>query len=125
MGREGGVMRGGKIALSAAFAVCLLSPALAEPVAGKLPKKITVHPRRLWHGYGFLPGYRPQANDLDWRGRNVRYVPAYEWRYLNLYTGQWSYGWGRPGFYRGRWNGGSFGPCWTQTPIGPMWNCGR
>jgi hypothetical protein len=32
---------------------------------------------------------------------------------------------GRPGFYRGRYNGGSIGPCWTQTPIGPMWNCGR
>jgi len=22
------------------------------------------------------------------------------------------------------WNGGGFGPCWTNTPIGPMWNCG-
>ena len=21
-------------------------------------------------------------------------------------------------------NGGSFGPCWTRTPIGPIWNCG-
>ena len=24
-----------------------------------------------------------------------------------------------------RWNGGGFGPCWTQTPIGNVWNCGR
>jgi hypothetical protein len=31
---------------------------------------------------------------------------------------------GRPGFYGGRYNGGSFGPCWTRTPIGPVWNCG-
>ena len=38
------------------------------------------------------------------------------------------YGWdgdlrypGRPGFGGGgRYNGGSFGPCWTQTPIGPV-----
>lgn len=37
-----------------------------------------------------------------------------DWRYL-----------GRPGFYRGRYNGGSIGPCWTQTPIGPVWNCGQ
>ncbi len=35
------------------------------------------------------------------------------------------YWYGYPRFYRGRWNGGGFGPCWTQTPIGPMWNCGR
>ena len=26
--------------------------------------------------------------------------------------------------YGFRWNGGSFGPCWTSTPIGLMWNCG-
>ena len=31
---------------------------------------------------------------------------------------------GRPGFYGGRYNGGGFGPCWTRTPIGPVWNCG-
>jgi hypothetical protein len=39
------------------------------------------------------------------------------------YDGTWHY-FGRPGFYRGRYNGGTFGPCWTRTPIGPMWNCG-
>ena len=32
---------------------------------------------------------------------------------------------GGPGFYRSRWNGGGFGPCYTQTPIGPVWNCGK
>ena len=37
--------------------------------------------------------------------------------------GDWHY-FGRPGFYGGRYNGGSFGPCWTRTPIGPIWNCG-
>ena len=35
------------------------------------------------------------------------------------------YWYGGPGFYHGRWNGGGFGPCWTQTPIGNVWNCGR
>ena len=39
------------------------------------------------------------------------------------YDGDWHY-LGRPGFYGGRYNGGSFGPCWTRTPIGPVWNCG-
>jgi hypothetical protein len=38
--------------------------------------------------------------------------------------GEWRYGWGGPGFYRGRYNGGTFGPCWTNTPIGQIWNCG-
>jgi hypothetical protein len=65
-------------------------------------------PARRWHGYGFLPGYTPpeQAGSAGLRSRGSDY---------------W-YGW--PGFYRGRWNGGGFGPCWTKTPIGPMWNCG-
>jgi hypothetical protein len=35
------------------------------------------------------------------------------------------YGPAWPGFYRSRWNGGGFGPCYTQTPIGYVWNCGR
>ena len=38
--------------------------------------------------------------------------------------GEWRYGYGGPGFYRGQWNGGTFGPCWTNTPIGRIWNCG-
>jgi hypothetical protein len=39
------------------------------------------------------------------------------------YNGDWHY-FGRPGFYGARYNGGSFGSCWTRTPIGPIWNCG-
>ena len=49
--------------LIAAVATGLLKPAtaFAEPGAGKeAPRaKIKVHPKRLWRGYGFLPGYRP------------------------------------------------------------------
>jgi hypothetical protein len=43
--------------------------------------------------------------------------------YFNFYDGEWRYP-GRPGFYRGCYNGGSIGPVWTQTPIGPVWTCG-
>jgi hypothetical protein len=60
------------------------------------------------HGYGFLPGYEP-PEVVEWRNARIR-RPAF-----------W---YGGPGFYRGRWNGGGFGPCWTPTPIGPHWNCG-
>jgi hypothetical protein len=82
-----------------------------------------------WHGYGFLPGYhQPPNNSVPVYGPkgaigDTPYgappddAPSY-W-----YNGNWYY-FGRPGFFRGRYNGGSFGPCWTWTPIGPMWNCG-
>lgn len=75
-------------------------------------KKKHAAPRR-WRGYGFLPGYRPpevvERERLEhyWSSRPRYYGPAW------------------PGFYRGRWNGGGFGPCYTQTPIGPVWNCGK
>jgi hypothetical protein len=96
----------------------------SEAGARSAKVKIKVHAKRPWRSYGFLPGYNPAANGLDRRGRVVRQArrerlePRY-WHY-----GRISYGWGYPGFYRGRWNGGSFGPCWTYTPIGMMPNCG-
>ena len=73
---------------------------------------------------GFLPGYhQPPNNSVPVYGSkgSIRgtsgYAPSY-W-----YNGGW-YDFGDPGFFRGRYNGGSFGPCWTWTPIGRMWNCG-
>ncbi len=63
-------------------------------------------------GYGFLPGYVPPPRRPLYGPQDTYYYPGtYPW-------------YGRPGYYRGRWNGGGFGPCWTKTPIGPMWNCG-
>ena len=43
---------------------------------------------------------------------------------LPIYVTGPSYGFGPPGYVNGRWNGGSIGPCYTQTPIGFIWNCG-
>jgi len=60
------------------------------------------------HGYGFLPGDEP-PEIMEWQRARAR-RPTF-----------W---YGGPGFYRGRWNGGGFGPCCTPTPIGPHWNCG-
>ena len=80
------------------------------------------HKRRLphWHGYGFLPGYHQPPNE---------HIPVYGAHSAPDYTPQYWYNgapyyYGRPGFYRGRYNGGSMGPCWTYTPIGMIWNCG-
>ena len=104
-----------------AVAVCLLLvpaiAALAAP-AGEPVQKEPVHKKRHvtrhWHGYGFLPGYRPP--EVIERERAEHYYRTHGPQY---------YGPAWPGFYRGRWNGGGFGPCWTQTPIGPIWNCGQ
>jgi len=91
-------------------------------------------PKQAWHGYGFLPGYRqPLSNSIplykqkdamrrlarsDRRHWYIDPVPQYY-----RWDGEWHY-FGRPGFGGGRYNGGSFGPCWTRTPIGAVWNCG-
>lgn len=80
------------------------------------------------HGLGYLPGFGPKGVYTDApRGRlygqpysatGYSLPPFYTWEGDRYYPG-------RPRFSGGRWNGGSFGPCYTQTPIGPMWNCGK
>lgn len=121
---------------AAAFAA---PPADAKPAVttGSASKKtkVTVRPsvrkpvKKRWTGYGFLPGYRQPPALTDWRAQNriSAWRARHEQRYLAIYPysgyAQLRYGWGPPGIYRGRWNGGSFGPCWTQTPIGMIYNC--
>ena len=122
--------RGAITSLTIALAVSLTWPAAAAPAESAMAKpraKIKVHPAKKWRGYGFLPGYRQPPALTDWRAQNrISAMRAmHEPRYLDLYTGQWNYGWGRAGFYRGQWTGGGFGPCWTSTPIGMMPTCGQ
>src|SRR3954447_17769030 len=100
--------------LVSAIAASLLLPAtaVAKPADGKRHVKIVVHakysPKQRWHGYGFLPGYRQPPDLADWRDRSARYGGPYQ-RFEPRYWsgGEWRYGWGGPGFYRGRWNGGT------------------
>ena len=113
--------------LRLSFSILLLSwaSAIAAPA-----QKRAAH----WHGYRFLPGYQhPLNNSLPLyaqkdgaqryarRSRRPWYIDPVP-RYYG-YDGDWHY-FGRPVFYGGRYNGGSFGPCWTRTPIGPHWTCG-
>jgi hypothetical protein len=112
--------------LTAVVLVLLPALVLAAPVHKRSPQK--------WHGYGFLPGYhQPENNSVpvysengSFRGRpgNKRrhwYIDPTPSYYGD--DGEWHY-FGRPGFYGGHYKGGSFGPCWTRTPIGAVWNCG-
>jgi hypothetical protein len=93
----------------AAFAAALSLSVPAAAVSAAKTHRVT-H----WRGYGFLPGYRPPS--VIARDRSEHYYRVFGPRYYGL---AW------PRFYRGRWNGGGFGPCYTQTPIGPYWNCGQ
>ena len=72
--------------------------------------------------YGFLPGVRsPQAIEFD-GSRRYGYGSG-NWGWVG--SRYYGYPVGVATFYHGQWNGGSFGPCWTRTPIGMVWNCGR
>jgi hypothetical protein len=113
--------------LSIAIVVSLLSAVAQAAPAQKRPAKV-------WHGYGFLPGYhqppsnsQPLSVQKDQALRMARHAKR-PW-YIDPVPRYWGYDGelhyvGRPGFYRGRYNGGTIGPCWTRTPIGPVWNCG-
>lgn len=102
--------------IALALTVMLLPAGVAA--AAKAPKQTahkhaTVHHRHGTRGYGFLPGYRPP--EVIERERAL-----HAWR-----SGPRFYGPAWPRFYHGRWNGGGFGPCYSQTPIGYVWTCGR
>ena len=105
-------MMRGLLGVVAVAALSLAQPALSAPA--NYVAKHHHHVTRHWHGYGFLPGYRPP--EVMQRQRAAHYYRLYGPQY---------YGPAWPRYFRGRWNGGGFGPCYTQTPIGPMWNCGR
>jgi hypothetical protein len=99
-------------ALAVFIVLSLASTAMAAS-AHKSPAHKRHYTNRSVPGYGFLPGVRtPEQIERD-RARRY-YASGPHW-----------YGPAWPRFYRGRWNGGGFGPCYTQTPIGYMWNCGR
>jgi hypothetical protein len=71
--------------------------------------------------YGFLPGYRqPDLNNTR-PSKTYHYWRGYDWD--GFPVGSWGTGGYGGMWYRGRFTNG-IGPCWTRTPIGPMWNCG-
>ena len=71
--------------------------------------------------YGFLPGVRTPEQIEHQRRADARRG----WIVFDGWGNVYRYGIPGAGFHRGRWSGGTLGPCWTQTPIGPLWNCGK
>ncbi|HEX3439017.1 MAG TPA: hypothetical protein VHT93_01615 [Pseudolabrys sp.] len=109
-------------------AAMLLGPATSaapaqDPATSKPHHAVHKRPRltvRHWHGYGFLPGYRPPEEIARERAEQARHRPQ-----IFVYGDWMDNPLEQPRFFHGRWNGGGFGPCWTYTPIGMMWNCGQ
>ena len=130
VGLEGGMMSDVcRVLLAAAIASSLLMPAAAsaKPAGGHPSRaKIKVHPDPPLAWLRISSGLSAAACGDQRPARSLAPTRARkrEWRYWDYY-GNVRYGWGRPGFYRGRYNGGSFGPCWTSTPIGMMPTCGQ
>lgn len=112
-----------------AFASVQSPPAASPPVSAVPPaaapaKRPSVVVRPKSRGYGFLPGYEPPDRPPP-RGRpSLAGDDGGPPRFYGWW-GRRYYGFGGAGFAGSRWNGGSIGPCWTYTPVGYVWNCGR
>jgi hypothetical protein len=104
-----------------AVANSLSLSAIIASAASPHGKRHVVHH---WHGYGFLPGYHQPPNNSVPMYRSKESIGGMPDFTPSFWYGGGRYFLGEPHFFHGRWNGGSFGPCWTYTPIGLMWNCG-
>lgn len=109
------------LAAPPALAAAASQDSSAQTVVKKPAKKHAA--RRVPKGTGFLPGYRtPEQIERD-RQKDIQRGRRAYYRAGGPRIAYWRYP--QPQFYRGRWNGGDFGPCWTHTPIGYQWNCGK
>ena len=118
------------------LAALILAVALGAPARADTPppqhkpavtQKVTRHKTRHVKRWTTPPGYRSPAqiereDTKSWRRER-------DFAYRHNVPRVYYYYWGTP-FYTGRFGANRYdslrvGPCWTQTPIGPMWNCGR
>jgi hypothetical protein len=116
-------------ALALSFGASTL--ALAAPAdTNSPPKKKPAVTRQAKHHikrWTVPPGYRSPAQIEREEYKAWRRERALAWRYNAPRAYYYYYG---PPFYNGRFGANRrdslrVGPCWTQTPIGPMWNCGK
>jgi hypothetical protein len=113
--------------LSLALALAVALPAFGTPALADTPPKkkpaVTRHVKR----WTTPPGVRsPEQIEREqygaWRrDRSIAWRHGRPRAYYFYYSS--------PYYYSGRFAehrfGSRIGPCWTQTPIGPVWNCGK
>ena len=128
VGLEGGVMTIGKaLHRRRAVADVVAAPVHCDRQAVRRASatKIKVQSQALWHGYGYLPGYRPslaEINGLPVLGSDPR--REREWRYFDCY-GNAHYGWGAAGILSRPLQRRQLRPVLDLTPIGMMPTCGQ
>ena len=105
-------MRALLIACHIALAALIAAPGMTSDADAQQTRVTVTKKYKGTRGYGFLPGYESPYTTPQRYGRSP---------FVRDSTYPW---YGYPGFYRGRFNNGGFGPCYTKTPIGPIWNCG-
>jgi hypothetical protein len=115
--------------LALILAVCLGASTLAFADTGDAtppPKKKPAATRHL-KKWTTPPGYRsPQQIERE-QYKSWRRDRDFAYRYNTPRGYYYYYG---PAFYNGRYGANRrdswhVGPCWTQTPIGAVWNCGN
>jgi len=86
--------------------------AIAKRTDGKRHLKLTVHPKHTLARLTDSPPAIASRRTLPTGAIAMHAMAAGSSRTSRYWSAaELRYGWGRPGFYRGQWNGGSFGPC--------------
>jgi hypothetical protein len=99
-----------------------VKPVAEKHAAAKKKRPRVIVRRSSGYGpYGFLPGYTPPDLSDQRPRKTYHYWRGYDWD--GWPVGSWGTGGYGGMWYRGRFSNG-LGPCWSRTPIGPMWNCG-
>jgi hypothetical protein len=109
-----------------AVALSLGAPALADTGDAAAPKKKPAATRHV-KKWTTPPGYRTPAQIEREQVKSWRRDREFAYRYNTPRGYYFYYG---PQFYNGRFGANRrdtwhIGPCWTQTPIGAVWNCGN
>jgi hypothetical protein len=115
------------LVLAFALGFALALSALADTTPPKKKSAVTRHLKHHVKRWTTPPGYRSPREIEREETKAWRRDRAFAWRHNAPRAYYYYYG---PPYYNGRFGANRYdslqvGPCWTQTPIGAMWNCGK